>query len=54
MPREYRTTGGPAAPSPSGFGSADINLQTPRFVAQTAVAMPEDPFAALQKILGMA
>jgi hypothetical protein len=53
MPREYRTSSGPAAPSPSGFGSADINLQTPRFVAQTNVAQPENPFAVLQKVLGL-
>jgi len=53
MPREYRTGSGPAAPSPSGFGSADINLQTPRFVAQTNVAQPENPFAVLQKVLGI-
>jgi len=53
MPREYRTGSGPAAPSPSGFGSADINLQTPRFVAQTNVAQPENPFAVLQKVLGL-
>ena len=54
MPREYRSTGGPASPSPTGFGSADLNLQNPRFVAQTNVAVPENQFAALQKILGMA
>lgn len=53
MPREYKTTPGPASPSPASFGAADINLQTPRFVAQTAVAAPENPFEALQKILGI-
>jgi hypothetical protein len=54
MPREYRSTGGPASPSPVGFGAADLNLQNPRFVAQTNVAAPENPFAALQQILGLA
>lgn len=54
MPKEYRSTGGPASPNPSGFGSADLNLTTPRFVAQTNVAAPENQYDVLQKILGMA
>lgn len=54
MPRDYRSTGGPASPSPIGFGSADLNLQNPRFVAQTNVAAPENVFASLQQILGVA
>jgi hypothetical protein len=54
MPREYRSTGGPASPSPIGFGAADLNLQNPRFVAQTNVATPENVFASLQQILGVA
>ena len=54
MPREYRSTGGPASPSPTGFGSADLSLQNPRFVAQTNVAQPQNVFAALQEILGVA
>lgn len=54
MPREYQIKPGTASPSPMQFGSADINLQTPRFVAQTNVAPKENPFEALQKILGLA
>lgn len=53
MPREYQIKPGTASPSPMQFGSADINLQTPRFVAQTNVAPKENPFEALQKILGL-
>lgn len=51
MPREYQIKPGTASPSPMQFGSADINLQTPRFVAQTNVAPKENPFEALSKIL---
>lgn len=54
MPREYQIKPGTPSPSPMQFGSADINLQTPRFVAQTNVAPSENPFQALQKILGLA
>ena len=54
MPREYQIKPGTASPSPTQFGAADINLQTPRFVAQTNVAPKENPFEALQKILGLA
>lgn len=54
MPREYQIKPGTPSPSPMQFGSADINLQTPRFVAQTNVAPSENPFQVLQKILGLA
>lgn len=53
MPREYRQSTGRPGPNPSGFGSADLNLQTPRYVAQTNVAVPENPFETLQKVLGL-
>lgn len=53
MPREYRQSTGKPGPSPGGFGSADLNLQNPRFVAQTNVAVPENPFETLQKVLGL-
>lgn len=54
MPREYRTPAGPAAPSPTSFGSSELNLSSPRFVAQTSVAPKENPFAVLQQVLGLA
>lgn len=51
MPREYRVQAGTPGPSPLSFGSQDINLQSPRFVAQTAVDPGVNVFAELQQIL---
>ena len=53
MPKETRLTGGPAAPSPSTFGSQPIQLTDPRFVAQTNVVNPANQYQALQNILGL-
>jgi len=53
MPREYKSTAGPGYQNPLGFSQSDLNVSTPRFVAQIAVAPTENPFEALQKILGL-
>lgn len=53
MPREYRTQAGQPAPSPVSFGASDINLQTPRFVAQVNADAGVNPFEYLQNILGV-
>jgi hypothetical protein len=51
MPREYTQSGGQPSPNPSQFGSAEIRLDNPQFVAQTAVDVGVNPFEQLQGIL---
>lgn len=54
MAREYRTApSGASAPSPMSFGSANLNLQSPVYRAQTAVDMGVNVFDQLQNILGL-
>lgn len=54
MPRQYSNRpGSVSSPSPIQFGAAELNLGTPRFVAQTNVDPGVNVLAEIQQIIGM-
>ncbi len=52
MPSEYKSgQSGPAAPTPSAFGSQPMQLDNPQFQAQVGFKQTENPFEQLQGVL---